>query len=120
MLVRGGGAFLSGDPQFYQYNRIGGSNTLRGHQRDRFYGNSTAFNQNELRFITNVRSHLFNGKFGVFGLYDQGKVWLKGQNSNKQHWAYGGGIILSPFNRISVSVAYAVSEEDSNVHIGIL
>lgn len=120
LLVRGGGAILSGDPQFYQYNRIGGSSTLRGHQRDRFYGNSTAFNQNELRFITNVRSYLFNGKFGVFGLYDQGKVWLKGQNSNKQHWAYGGGIILSPFNRISVSAAYAVSEEDSNIHIGIM
>ena len=120
LFVRAGGATLSGDPQFFQYNRIGGSSTLRGHQRDRFYGNSTAFNQNELRFITNVRSHLFNGKFGVFGLYDQGKVWLKGQNSNKQHWAYGGGILLSPFNRISVSVAYAVSEEDSNIHIGIM
>ena len=120
VLVRGGGATLSGDPQFYQYNRVGGSNTLRGHQRDRFYGNTTLFNQNELRFITNVRSFIFNGKFGVFGLYDQGRVWLDGQTSNKIHSSYGGGIILSPFNRLGITVAYAVSEEDTNIHVGIL
>ncbi len=118
--LRGGGTTLSGDPQFYQYNKIGGSETLRGHQRDRFFGNQTAFNQNELRFITNVRSYLFNGKFGVFALYDQGRVWLKGETSNKVQYAYGGGLILSFFNRLSVTVAYAVSAEDSNIHVGIV
>ena len=116
--LRVGASTLSGDPQFYQYNKIGGNETLRGHQRDRFYGNSTAFNQNELRFITNVRSHVFNGKIGVFGLYDQGRVWLKGETSNKLQSAYGGGLILSFFNRLTVTAAYAVSDEDSNIHIG--
>ncbi len=118
--IRGGASTLSGDPQFYQYNKLGGSSSLRGYQRDRFYGNSTAFNQNEVRFITNVRSFLFNGKFGVFGLYDQGRVWLKGQKSNELHSSYGGGIILSPFNRLSLSAAYAVSPEDTNIHVGII
>ena len=99
---------------------MGGSNTLRGYQRDRFHGTSTAFNQNEIRFITNVRSHLYNGKFGLFGLFDAGRTWLKGENSNEIHTGYGGGIILSPFNRLSVSVSYAVSPEDSNVHIALL
>lgn len=120
LMLRGGGSTLNGTPQFFQYNRVGGSETLRGHQRDRYYGNSTAFNQNELRFITNVRSRLFNGKFGLFGLYDQARVWLDSENSNTWHSAYGGGIILSPFNRISVSVAYAVSDEDANIHLRIL
>jgi hemolysin activation/secretion protein len=118
--LRAGGATLSGDPQFYQYNKIGGSETLRGHQRDRYQGNSTAYNQNELRFITNLRSKIFNGKIGVFALYDQGRVWLKGETSNKLQSAYGGGIILSPFNRLSVTAAIAGSDEDSNIHIGIM
>jgi hypothetical protein len=120
LLVRGGGTTLTGTPKFFQYNRVGGSETLRGHQRDRYYGNSTAFNQNELRFITNIRSRLFNGRIGVFGLYDQARVWLDGEKSDAIHSAYGGGFILSPFNRISVSVAYAVSGEDSNLHLRIL
>lgn len=34
--LRAGGANLSANPQFYQYNKIGGSENLRGHQRDRF------------------------------------------------------------------------------------
>ena len=118
--LRAGGAGLIGDPQFYQYNKIGGNETLRGHQRDRFYGNSTAYNQNEIRFITNFRSVIFNGKIGVFALYDQGRVWLKGETSNKLQSAYGGGIILSPFNRLSITAAYAASDEDSNIHFGIL
>ena len=120
LFTRVGGTTLSGTPQFFQYNRMGGSNTLRGYQRDRFHGTSTAFNQNEIRFITNVRSHLYNGKFGLFGLFDAGRTWLKGENSNEIHTGYGGGIILSPFNRLSVSVSYAVSPEDSNVHIALL
>ena len=119
-MLRGGAATLSGDPEFYQYNRIGGTQTLRGYQRERFYGNNTVFNQNELRYITDIRSNLFNGKFGIFGLYDVGRVWLKGENSNLWHTSYGGGIIFSPFNKLSVAVAYAISPEDKNLHLRII
>ncbi len=120
LLIRGGGTTLTGTPQFYQYNRIGGIETLRGFQRDRFYGNSTVFSQNELRFITNFRSRLFNGKIGFFGLYDAARVWLDGEKSNAWHTSYGGGIIVSPFNRISFSAAIAKSNEDFNIHFKIM
>ncbi len=120
LLIRGGGTTLTGTPQFYQYNRIGGIETLRGFQRDRFYGNSTVFTQNELRFITNFRSRLFNGKIGFFGLYDAARVWLDGEKSNAWHTSYGGGIIVSPFNRISFSAAIAQSNEDFNIHFKIM
>jgi hypothetical protein len=119
-LFRAGGTTLSGNPQFYQYNKIGGSETLRGYQRNRFYGNSTAFSQNDLRFITNFRSRVFNGKIGVFGLFDAARVWLDGESSNTWHTAVGGGIILSPFNRVSISAAYAKSGEDANIHVRIM
>lgn len=120
LAVKAGGTTLTGTPEFYQYNIVGTTETLRGHQRDRFYGNSTAYNQNELRWITPVRSHLFNGKFGLFGLYDVGRAWLKDETSDMWHTSYGGGFILSPFNRLSVSVSYAISEEDKNLHVRLL
>ena len=120
VMVRGGGSSLSGEPDFYQYNRIGGTQTLRGYRRERFYGESVVFNQNELRFITNMRSFLYNGKIGLFGLYDAGRVWLDGEKSDTWHTAYGGGIILSPFNRMSVAVSYAISPEDKNINLKVI
>jgi hemolysin activation/secretion protein len=117
--VKAGGASLTGEPEFYQYNVVGGTETLRGHQRDRFYGKSTVYNQNELRWISDVRSYLYSGKIGFFGFYDMGRVWLPGETSNTLHSGYGGGLLLVPFNKIALSVAYGMSKEDNNIHIRI-
>lgn len=115
--LRAGGYTVTGTPDFFQYARIGSSESLRGYRRERFYGNTAAFNQNELRWISNVHSYIYNGKIGFFALYDLGRVWLKGETSNTLHHAYGGGIILSPYNKITLSVSYAVSPEDANIHL---
>jgi hypothetical protein len=112
--VRTGAATLSGDPEFYQLNLLGGGQTLRGYRKYRFYGKTMAFNQNELQFIRNVKTFLFNGKAGLLGLFDIGRVWQPGENSSSWHTGYGGGIILSPFNKLSVYVTYAVSKEDGD------
>jgi hypothetical protein len=117
--LKAGGTTLAGSPEFYQYNIVGGTETLRGHQRDRYYGTSTAYNQNELRWISDVRSHLYSGKIGLFGFHDLGRVWLKGEESTTWHTGYGAGLILVPFNKIAVSVAYGMSAEDNNIHIRI-
>lgn len=111
---------LSGKPEFYQYNTIGGTNSMRGLQRDRFYGNSTVSSQNEIRYLPDVRTWLFNGKMGIFGFYDFGRVWLKGQKSDQWHGSYGGGIMIVPFNKIAFSIAYGVSKDDSNLHFDII
>jgi hypothetical protein len=37
LYMKAGGATLSGDPEFYQYNFIGGGRTLRGYRRSRFF-----------------------------------------------------------------------------------
>ncbi|HEX2684496.1 MAG TPA: ShlB/FhaC/HecB family hemolysin secretion/activation protein, partial [Ferruginibacter sp.] len=85
LVMRVGGASLTGTPEFYQYNFIGGGKTLRGYRRTRFFGKTTAYSQNELRWIKNVRSYLYNGKIGLLALYDIGRVWIPGEKSNTWH-----------------------------------
>ncbi len=118
--LRVGGSSLNGNPLFYQYNIVGRANDLRGYQRNRFFGTSTFYNQNELRFVTPIRSYLMNGRIGFFGLYDVGRAWLKGEDSNTWHMSYGGGIIIAPFNFVTISAGYAVSKNDGNIAFKII
>ncbi len=115
--VKTGGASLNGTPEFYQYNSIGGSNSLRGYRRDRFWGKSVLYNNNELQWFFNVKSHLFNGKFGFVGVFDEGRVWLPNEASNTWHTGYGGGILLVPFDKIFVSVTFAQSKDFRLIHL---
>lgn len=112
LAVSGGIETIDGSPEFYQYPEIGGGPDLRGFQRQRFYGKTAFYNSNEFRFISNVRSYLFNGKAGVLAFVDDGRVWMPRENSNTLHVGYGGGIILDPFNFLFVDVTYGFSNED--------
>ena len=115
--IKTGAATLSGNtPEFYQMNRIGGGQTLRGYRRYRFYGKTIFYSQNELQWIRNVRGRLFNGKAGLVALVDAGRVWLPGEKSNLIHVGYGGGFLLAPFKKIGVVVTYAMSKEDATVN----
>ena len=117
LAVRTGGATLTGgNPDFFQLNRLGGSLTLRGYIRDRFYGQTMVYNNNELQWHFNVRSKLFNGRAALLGLYDFGRVWQTGETSDVWHKAFGGGISIAPFNKIGVTITYSVSDENSLVH----
>ena len=117
LMVNTGAATMSGDPEFYQLNQIGGNWTLRGYLRSRFYGKTSFYDQNELRWIPNIKSYLFNGKIGLAALYDVGRVWNPGENSDKWHYGYGAGLIVSPFNKMSAAVYYSISEEDKVVNV---
>jgi hemolysin activation/secretion protein len=108
--IENGAAKVIGKPEFYQLNSIGGRK-LRGYRRERFWGETIYHNNNELQFLFDVKSILFNGKAGIISFYDQGRVWLKGEKSNSWHYGYGGGIILSPFNKVYVSVVYGLSDD---------
>jgi hypothetical protein len=114
--IKVGGATLTGTPEFYQLNVIGGGQTLRGYRRFRFYGKTSFFGQNELQWIRPVRSNLFNGKAGLLALVDIGRVWQPGEDSRTMHTSAGFGFILAPFNTVSVAATYAKSREDATVN----
>jgi hypothetical protein len=115
--IKTGGSTLAGTPEIYQYNTLGGYYTLRGFWRYRFYGRTVFYNQNELRWLPEVKGYWFSGKMGLVGFYDQGRVWQPGENSSKWHHGYGGGVILSPFNKISIAVTYGISAETTRTNI---
>jgi outer membrane translocation and assembly module TamA len=97
--------------QAYEHAIIGGPRTLRGFRRERFWGKTAFYNSNELRFITNFRSYFMTGKIGVFAFFDQGRVWMPGERSNKIHISYGPGIMLAPFYKCNISATYGITEE---------
>lgn len=115
--TRNGFATVEGKPEFYQYNWLGGGQNLRGFNRQRFYGKSSFYNNNELRWIADVRSYIFNGKTGLIAFLDNGRVWMPGETSNKWHMGYGGGLLIAPFNKIAATVYYGISDEDRRIHL---
>lgn len=110
--LKTGGATLTGKPEFYQLNKLGGAKNLRGYRKWRFYGESMFFNQAELQLIPDVKTFLFNGKAGLVAFYDIGRVWQSGENSDLWHYGYGGGFIISPFNKVSLAVMMGWSKNE--------
>ena len=112
---RTGGAAMSGDAAYYHLNKLGGSDNLRGYSRERFYGKTSFYNNNEIRLIRNVKSVFFNGKAGVFTFFDHGRVWQPGENSTTWHRGYGGGLLMSPFNKFVFIGTYGLSADGTRI-----
>ena len=117
LAVKTGAATITGTPLFYQYPSIGETFDLRGYRRERFSGKSTFYNNTELRYITKVRSYIFNGRAGLMAFVDNGRVWVPGEQSNTVHRSFGGGILLAPFNLVSAAITYGISNEIQMVQI---
>jgi outer membrane translocation and assembly module TamA len=98
---------------------VGGGQTIRGYRRERFWGNTTFYNSNTLRFINDVHSYLFNGKLGVVAFFDNGRVWMPSQKSNTLHTGYGAGILIAPFNKIAADITYSISEESRMIQLRV-
>ncbi|RYY86999.1 MAG: hypothetical protein EOO15_13065 [Chitinophagaceae bacterium] len=118
--LRAGASRVDGDAEFYQLPTLGGGNSLRGYRRERFRGETVAYNQNELRFLWDFRSILFNGKLGLVGFYDQGRVWHpidRGDGLDTWHTGFGAGIMIVPFNMVAITVAYGITPEDQVINL---
>jgi Omp85 superfamily domain/Calcineurin-like phosphoesterase len=93
------------DFEFYYAPTLGGRNSLRGYRAERFYGKG-AFWQN-----IDLRARLFSDynkvlpfTLGLFGGFDYGRVWMRGEESDTWHYSYGGGIWISPVDVITLSI----------------
>ena len=110
LAVRPTGATVTGQPEFYQHVSIGGSNTMRGFNRDRYWGTSSLYSDNELNWL------FIHGRYGLTGFYDAGRVWQKGETSSTWHTGYGGGIMIAPFYKVMASLTYGMSTDGNFIH----
>ncbi|HTE24315.1 BamA/TamA family outer membrane protein [Flavitalea sp.] len=109
---RTGTGINSGKFEFYQANTIGGAETVRGYWRSRFTGQSSFYQNTDIRWkITDLRGYVFRGAFGIYGFFDDGRVWIKDEHSNTLHTGYGGGIYFIPYSTMAINLAYASSLE---------
>jgi hypothetical protein len=109
---RTGAATIFGNYEFYHANTLGGNENLRGYWRSRFAGKSSFYQNTEIRVsLGNLKGYVLRGKIGIFGFFDDGRVWLKDDNSSLLHTGYGGGIFVLPYNRTALTVSYATSRE---------
>lgn len=107
---RTGAATNFGDYDFYNANTLGRSENLRGFWRYRFSGRTSFYQNTELRMSLSKR-----GNFGMLGFFDDGKVWVKDEDSKTLHLGYGGGFYFIPFNALGINISYARSKETSMI-----
>jgi hypothetical protein len=118
-----GGAHNKGDFLFYRANTLGGPVNLRGYRRSRFYGNTSAFHNTELRlFVAKVNLYLFPAHIGMIGFYDYGRVWADNEKSTRWHTGYGPGLFLQIYDRAVLTGTYGFSDTSGylNVRLGFL
>jgi len=107
----GGGANV-GEYEFYQAQRLGRRTNLRGFRGERFAGDAMAFHNTDLRLkLGKISNKIMPFDIGLIGFFDYGRVWLEGENSNKWHQGYGGGLLISPYQLSMISMTYSISEE---------
>lgn len=117
LAFRIGGKRIFGKYPFHEAAFIGGSDTVRGFPRERFAGDASLYGSAELRITLGKTVILVPGEFGIFGLADIGRVFLKGESSRKWHSAAGGGFFFSAFDLATTfSLAVATCEERTSVY----
>lgn len=117
LALRAGGKKLWGTYPFFEAATVGGKDSVRGFEEQRFFGDAALYGNAELRLFL-ARFQIFSpGDFGVFFLGDAGRVFLDGEDSKKWHTSFGGGIWLSFVERRNtVSLAVVRSPERTAVY----
>ncbi len=118
LAIRAGGGHTFGDYEFYQAQQLGGLQTLRGYRKNRFLGDSRFYNNTELRMkITTIKNPIVPITFGFNVFNDIGRVWLDGEDSDKWHNGFGGGLWFAPVNAAVLAVDVARSKEETGFYL---
>lgn len=125
LAVKGGGGKNYGSSDeipFYKFTQLGQRQSLRGYVRNRFTGDASLYLNSELRLaLGRVETSFLPFYYGLFGFYDQGQVYYKGDADGGWHRGYGGGFYVAPVYEtfaLSVSVQHSV-EEAALVQFGL-
>ncbi len=92
---------------FYNAQFLGATENLRGYRKYRFAGDEAFFYNLDLRLkLADFDTYLFPGRLGLLFFNDVGRVWEHGQSSDLWHDGYGGGLWVSPLQKLVFSASY--------------
>lgn len=95
LALRVGGEKVWGDYPWFEAADIGGSSSVRGFSGRRFSGDASLYANAELRlWLGTRRNPILPLRWGIFGLYDTGRVYLEGEESDTWHYGWGGGLLM--------------------------
>lgn len=119
LALRAGGKKVWGRFPFQQAAYIGDQETVRLGRQHRFGGDAALWGNAEVRLGLTRFFLLLPGQIGLFALGDVGRVYLEGEESNRWHWAAGGGVWLSFVGRMATTtLSVAASDERVGVYFG--
>ncbi|MFV8369270.1 metallophosphoesterase [Flavobacterium sp. LB2R40] len=112
---------LNNNFDFYQGATLGGDYDLRGFRNERFLGNQSFYQSSDVRWnLGKIKRTIIPMSFGILAGFDYGRVWLKGENSEKWHQSFGGGLWLNGLNALTARLTYFKSAgEEARIAFGL-
>lgn len=106
--------------EFYQAASIGGIDGLRGFRNQRFTGNRSFYQNTDLRYsFSSMKTNIIPVKLGFYGGFDYGRVWLKGEGSEKWNNSYGGGFFVNGVDIFNANIGVFNSADGIRVAFGL-
>ncbi len=128
LALRVGGEKVFGTYPYFEAAYLGGGSgrigatgsddPLRGLQRQRYAGAASLFGSADLRVYVSRFRLFLPGTWGLLAFGDVGRVYLSGEDSNKWHDGYGGGLWLAWLDRANtVTASYGRSEKHNAFYV---
>ena len=128
LALRVGGEKVFGRYPYFEAAYIGGGlggfgasagdSPVRGLPRHRYAGDASLYGSADLRVPVSRFRFILPGTWGVLGFADAGRVYLDGEDSDRWHHGYGGGLWFAWLDRANViSATYARSDGDNKVYV---
>lgn len=106
--------------EFYQAATLGGDLDLRGFRNQRFAGKQSLYHSTDLRVnLGKLKNGFAPIRYGVFGGFDYGRLWVDNENSDKWHQSYGGGVWINGVKLITGQVSVFNSTDGIRLAVGI-
>ncbi len=117
LALKGGFEYSYGEVPFYYQSFLGQQGNHRGFLKNRFGGDAVGYLNTDLRFhLGKLATPLVPIKYGFFGLYDIGRVWADGEDSEIWHYAYGGGIYVVPYaENFNLTLTFAKADGEDRL-----
>ncbi len=120
LAMRAGGKNLWGEYPFFKSASIGGQNSLRGFNQERFAGDASLFSQVELRTYLSEIRFVLKGKLGFHLFAETGRVFAKNETSDLWHPSFGGGLWVTFFrNYINAFMTLGFSNESTTLYFDL-